>query len=304
MTLLRISLFGGVQLSHEGLATSVAPTRAVQILLAYLLLHRRRLHSRESLVGTFWGEHDEESARNCLNTTLWRLRRVLEPSGVARGTYLVTTSAGEIGFNDQSPHWLDVEVLERCAGAVSTAADATLKDSDVAELEVALRLYTGDILDGVFDDWALRERERLRGLYLSGRACLLRYHANHGAPERAIAHAEEILRHDPLREEIHRELMRLQVAAGARAMAARQYDVCKRALAAELGVDPMPETQALLAAIKRGAATGGAAASTSTEVNALTRELRGAAQSVERALSYLRDVVGRVEQTLESAARR
>jgi DNA-binding SARP family transcriptional activator len=253
----------------------------------------------------FWGEHDEESARNCLNTTLWRLRRVLEPPGVPRGIYLTTTSCGEIGFNDQSPYWLDVEELERHASAVGDASDEALKQSDVIQLEEAVRLYTGDVLEGVYDDWALRERERLRALYLNSLVCLMRYHATHGAPERGIAHAEEILRHDPLREEIHRELMRMQVATGARAQAARQYDVCKRALAEELGVDPMPETQALLATIKRG--TGPCATvsnSAAGDVNALARELQGAAQSVERALTYLRDVVGRVEQALGSPARR
>jgi DNA-binding SARP family transcriptional activator len=301
---LRVSLFGRVQIAHDGISSGPGLTRAVQTFLTYLLLQRHRTHSRESLLGTFWGEQDEESARNCLNTILWRLRRVLEPTGVARGTYLVTTSSGEVGFNDQSPHWLDVEVLERCAAAFSTAADAMFKDSDVAGLEEAVRLYMGDVLDGVFDDWALRERERLRGLYLSSRARLLRYHASHGAPERAIAHAEEILRYDPLREEVHRELMRLQVATGARAMAARQYAVCKRALAAELGVDPMPETQALLAAIKRGADTSRTSAAAVNDVGALTRELQGAAQTVERAINYLRDVVGRVEATLASIPRR
>lgn len=299
MSLLRISLFGGVQVTHEGVANASAPTRAVQTMLAYLILQRRRAHSRETLLGTFWGEHDEESARNCLNTTLWRLRRVLEPPGVPRGTYLVTTPGGEVGFNDQSPYWLDVEVLERHASAVVDTAEGALEASTIAPLEEAVRLYAGDILDGVYDDWALRERERLRGVYLKSLACLMRYHASHGAPERGIAHAEEILRHDPLREEIHRELIRLHIATGARAMAARQYDACKRLLAEELGVEPMPETQALLVGIKRGTdSRSSEPARAPADVNALTLELRSAAQSVERALAYLRDVVGRVEQVL------
>lgn len=297
MSLLRISLFGGVQVTHEGVASGGAPTRSVQALLAYLLLQRRRAHSRESLLGTFWGEHDEESARNCLNTTLWRLRRVLEPPGVPRGTYLVTTPSGDVGFNIQSPYWLDVDVLERHASAVMDASDGALEGSDVTRLEEAVRLYTGDVLDGVYDDWALRERERLRALYLNSLIGLMRYHAIHGAPQRSIAHAEEILRHDPLREEIHRELMRLHVATGARAKAARQYDTCKRLLAEELGVEPMPETQALLAAIKRGIDIRGSEP-TIAAADALTLELRGAAQSVDRALAYLREVVGRVEAAL------
>ncbi len=305
MSLLRVSLFGGIQIAHEGGPDVETPTRAVQILLAYLLLQRRRTHSRESLLGTFWGDHDEGAARNCLNTTLWRLRRVLEPPGVPRGTYLITTPAGEVGFNALSTYWLDVDVLERHASAVIDASEEALTASAVARLEEAVQLYTGDVLDGVYDDWALRERERLRAMYLNSLGCLIRYRAIHGAPERGIAHAEELLRHDPLREEIHRELIRLHIATGARARAARQYDMCKRVLAEELGIEPMPETQSLLAIIKRGADTPSpSSASAPADLNALTGELRGAAQSVERALTYLRDVVGRVEQVLGSAPRR
>ena len=302
MSLLRVSLFGGIQIAHEGGPNVGTPTRAVQTLLAYLLLQRRRAHSRESLLGTFWGEHEEESARNCLNTTLWRLRRVLEPPGVPRGTYLITTPAGEVGFSDQSTYWLDVDVLERHASAVIDASEGTLTDSAVERLEEAVRLYAGDILDGVYDDWALRERERLRTVYLNSLGCLMRYRATHGAPERGIVHAEEILRHDPLREEIHRQLMRLHIATGARASAARQYDMCRRLLGEELGVEPMSETEALLVAIKRSTDSRGTdPASAPAGVNALTLELRGAAQSRDRAAAYLRDVVGRFEQALRFA---
>ena len=113
MSVLRIHLFGCVRIEQEGGRASEKPTRAVQGLLAYLLLQRHRCHSRDVLCGLFWADQDEDSARGCLNTALWRLRRVLEPEGIPRGTYLTKTADGEIGFNCESDYWLDVAVLER-----------------------------------------------------------------------------------------------------------------------------------------------------------------------------------------------
>lgn len=298
--MLRISLFEGGRVTHDGIPSVAPPARAVKVLLAYLLLHRRRLHSRESLLGIFWGDHDEESARGCLNTTLWRLRRVLEPKGVVRGTYLITTAGGEVGFNDQSPHWLDVSELERCARVVADTPEEAISAADIKHLEQAVELYVGDILDGVYDDWALRERERLRAMYLHSQEHLMRYHKCHGAPERGIDHARAILRHDPLREEVHRELIRMHLVLGSRAQAAQQYDTCRNLLAEELGVEPMSETRSLLTAIRSSRIENTSADAAVTGVTALTLELRNAAETVERALACLREVVERVERAMNS----
>ncbi|MFQ5854953.1 MAG: BTAD domain-containing putative transcriptional regulator, partial [Anaerolineae bacterium] len=209
MSILRISLFGDVRIARDDWSSEVRVTRSVQALLAYLLLQRHRVHPREVLAGLFWGDHSENRARSCLSTALWRLRSALEPEGIPRGTYLVRTPAGEIGFNHESDHWLDVAVFEEQAGRVLAQPIDVTESAKVQELENALRLYTGELLEGFYDDWALRERERLRFLYLNSLAHLMHYHKYQGAYEESLAYGQQILQHDPLREEIHREMMRL-----------------------------------------------------------------------------------------------
>ncbi|MFQ5343214.1 MAG: BTAD domain-containing putative transcriptional regulator, partial [Anaerolineae bacterium] len=176
MSVLRISLFGSVRLAHDDRPSEMKVTRTVQALLAYLLLQRHRAHPREVVAGLLWDDHSEDRARSCLSTALWRLRCALEPEGIPRGTYLVTTPAGEIGFNHESDHWLDVAVFEEQAGQVQAQPIHTVEAADVQELESVLQLYTGDLLEGFYDDWALRERERLRLLYLNSLAYLMRYY--------------------------------------------------------------------------------------------------------------------------------
>jgi DNA-binding SARP family transcriptional activator len=183
--------------------------RAVKALLGYLTLFRHRFHAREVLAGLFWGDSSEKRARSCLSTTLWRLRKVLEPDHVPTGTYLVTTPTGEVGFNQESDHWLDVEVFEKQVKHILARPYESLKPKEVSQLEEALNLHEGELLEGFYDDWALRERERLRSLFVKGQIHLLYHYSHHAAWEQGLACARNILNLDPLREEIHREMMRL-----------------------------------------------------------------------------------------------
>ena len=144
---LKIQLLGIVRVSHNRIPTETKLCRTASGLLAYLVLFRDRTHTRDVLSGIFWGEYSEERARSSLSTTLWRLRKVLEPDGIPRGTYLLTPSIGEIGFNSESKHWLDVAVLETQARQIlGKPSKKTLAAEEVCELENALKLYTGDLL--------------------------------------------------------------------------------------------------------------------------------------------------------------
>lgn len=243
--MLQIFFFGQVKIIHLDLSTPNKITRAGQTLLAYLLLQRDRSHPRELLADLFWGDHSQDRARRCLNSALWRLRRVLEPEGVPRGTYLLTETVGEVAFNLQSDYWLDVAVFEDQVNKALSKPVQNLQTEDVQALKSALSLYKADLLEGLYDDWVLYERERLRRLYLNSLACLMQYYQRQQAYQDGIACGQQILEQDPLREEIHRQMMRLYLASGQRARAVQQYRYCCEMLAAELGISPMAETRAL-----------------------------------------------------------
>jgi DNA-binding SARP family transcriptional activator len=221
------------------------------------------------LAGLFWGDYSQERARRCLNTALWRLRQTLEPEERDRGTYLLTTSTGEVGFNWESDHWLDVTAFEAQAGQILAKPVETLEADEVQRLQNALQLYTGDLLEGFYEDWALRERDRQQRLYLNSLAHLMDYYKQHGAIEASLAWGRQILEHDPLREEIHREMMRLYLENGQRALAARQYETCRQLLATELDLPPMEETQRLY-----------------NQIGATATPLEGAASPAEEPASY------------------
>jgi DNA-binding SARP family transcriptional activator len=245
MGILKISLFGSFRITYQNSQVEIHLTPIMQSLLAYLLLNDRYLHSREALTGLFWGDLEQEKARGCLSTALWRLRRALEPDGVSKGTYLLTSPNGEIGFNRESNYWLDVSLFKREGSAITAVSLHEVQPNQIAPLSNALKLYAGDLLEGLYEDWTLREREHLRIFYLSGLSYLMRYHRLSTNFELSLVYGQSILDLEPLREEVHRDLMRLYMLNGQRALAVQQYEACCRALAKELGIDPMQETRQL-----------------------------------------------------------
>jgi DNA-binding SARP family transcriptional activator len=251
--MLRIHLFGRIRVAFtdEPSEVNIAPT--AQRILAYLLLQPHRFYQREVLATLCWGDRSEEQARACLNTTLWRLRRSLEPDSTGSSQYLITTSSGEVGFNWESDHWLDLTIFEACANRILSQSVQTIAPEHAQRLESILPLYEGDLFEGLYDDWAIQERERLLTYYLDCLAHLVHYHRYQGAYEQSLRFGHLLLRRDPLREEIHREVMRLHWQAGQRSLAIQQYESCQKLLAKELGIDPMPETEALYAQLVSGA---------------------------------------------------
>lgn len=243
--MLYIHLFGRVRVSRGPDTAELKLVPTAQTLLAYLLVGPQRFHPREVLAGLSWGDRPENQARSCLNTALWRLRRALEADQTVPDIYLLTTPAGEVGFNWKSQHWLDLTAFERCATCILAIPLSAMQAEHALQLESVLPLYQGELLEGFYDDWALRERERLRALRMDCLLRLLRHHKANSAYEQALSYGQQILREDPLREEIHREMMRLYAANGQRALALREYETCRATLVAELGIDPMPETEAL-----------------------------------------------------------
>src|SRR3989304_6748538 len=75
MKVLCIRLFGPLEVSRGVSRFPPFPTRKSRSLFSFLLLNRARPHPRDVLIGRFWGECPEASARKHLRTTLWRIRR-------------------------------------------------------------------------------------------------------------------------------------------------------------------------------------------------------------------------------------
>ncbi len=243
--MLHIYLLGSPRIFHERQKTSCRITRCEVRLLSYLLLHGKRPHSRERLLGLMWGEQEEKRARACLSTALWRLKRILSPGGTKSDDFIRRTG-NEIVFNWDRPHWVDVFLFEERTKAALSIDKGDRPIDQTRLLEEAIGLYTGDLLEGFYDDWILLERERLLDLYIQGLTRLVWNYMHGGQTAKALACGRKILHHDPLREDIHRTMMRLYIKAGQPGQALRQFKFCSDIFKKELGLLPGDETREYL----------------------------------------------------------
>jgi DNA-binding SARP family transcriptional activator len=114
-------------------------------------------------------------------------------------------------------------------------------------------MYKADVLTDFTEEWALREREKYRRSYLNALGRLIQVGAVRGDYASAIRCAQAVLDCDALREDVHRELMRLFACNGQRALALKQFELCRALLKTELGIAPMRETVSLYREIANGA---------------------------------------------------
>jgi DNA-binding SARP family transcriptional activator len=215
---------------------------------------------------------------------------------------------GEVGFNQHSNHWLDVSAFEEQVSIVSRKPIEEMSSEDAVDVERALGLYVGELLEGFYHDWAIRERERLRSMRLKAMGRLMRYYSHHGVHESAIEYGQKILDHDPLKEEIHRALMGYYAQSGQRTLAIRQYKACCQILASELDVPPMEETVSLYTDIIGSAGKDGTGLSTSPPDSGTMhtkepagptqgfRELHTAIRDLERAREHFRHAIQLLEK--------
>jgi DNA-binding SARP family transcriptional activator len=140
---------------------------------------------------------------------------------------------------------LDIQVFEKAVSGCQDIPGQELTAEQAASLEEAADLYVGDLLEGIYEDWCLYDRERLRLLHMNTLGKLVACHEHHGAYERGLAYGKQILTCDPTREKVHRQMMRLYWLLGDRNEALTQYKCCAQILREELDIPPMEETRLL-----------------------------------------------------------
>lgn len=248
MNAIHVRLFGKLYVSAGTQPLHTLGGRKEQELLIYLLLYRERQHRREVLANLLWEESTTSQSLKYLRNTIWKLQQIV---ATAAGVDVVFVDGEWIRFNQEADISLDVACLEQTFAQVRGIPGHALSETDVADLDYAIRLYQGELLEGWYQDWCVFERERLRSTYLGLLDKLMAYCEAHHLYDRGVEYGTRILRPDRARERTHRRLMRLYYHAGDRTAALRQYELCVTALREELDVGPGQRTQRLYEQIRR-----------------------------------------------------
>lgn len=252
MSVLRISLFGKMQLSAGDNELSALERGKVHELFCYLLIHRNRHHPRELLASLLWGDCSTAHSKKKLRHVLWQLHSALQELDPNLAVIL-NADANWVALDASRFLELDVATFEDAYEAMQKCKSQALAPELVQKLQTAVELYRGDLLDGLYQDWCLFERERLQVMYLAMLSKLLSYCEGQALYAEALAYGITILRYDNTNERTYRDLMRLQYLSGDRTGALRQYERCVAVLARELEIKPSQGTVDLYKQIKNDA---------------------------------------------------
>ena len=225
---LRVYLLGPLRIERDGVAFSLS-RRKVEALLAYLLLHPEP-QTRDYLATLFWGDSSDAQARHSLRTALATVRKEVAAD-------LLLADRDQVQLNPDFACWVDLHTL--------LAVEQELDTIAIDLLLAKVALWQGDLLTGFYEDWIVLAREHYRERLL--KLCLQAIQTLRARSEysQATAVAQRVLTLDPANEHAHQHLMFCYMASGDRPAALRQYELCERALAAELDVPPQRETTAL-----------------------------------------------------------
>lgn len=199
-------------------------------LLAFVALRQRRVERRQAS-GALWPYGDDQRAAGNLRTALWRLRGAGIDIVLADKWSLMLTDGVEVDTHRMYA-WAD-----RIIGGTANSGDLAVSPRHVDAL---------DLLPGLYEDWAIVERERLRQRMLHALETLSRQLVAVGRYADAVEAALTAINAEPLRESAQGALIKAHAAEGNWIEVRRSYQLYRSLLWKELGVEPSRELSAFV----------------------------------------------------------
>jgi LuxR family transcriptional regulator, maltose regulon positive regulatory protein len=242
---LTINMLGHVEIfrdSKRPFAADAWTTRRAHDILCFIASRRHRRASKDTIIDTFWGETDFDVVAKNFHPTVSHIRKALNSNQSLKQNFLLYRD-GDYLLNPDFAYSIDIGEFDRLVAEGDSARRARDQDRCVACYEAAIRLYRGEFMHGCYEEWVEEQRSYYNERYqhmleiLAGVAFAQKEWLN------SLQLAQQILRDDPYREDIHCLIMRAQAAQGNRAAVKEQYENLRSLLRKELGIEPASETQ-------------------------------------------------------------
>lgn len=234
-----ICVLGDFCVLKQGKPVAIRSGGKSEGLLTTLALVAHRGATREDLLATLWPDHDPSLAGESLNSIIYRLHRLL--GDALSGMNPIVNVHGRYRLNSEAGVGVDCTVFDAVVAEATRMYRLGEHASAVHMFELARQLYRGDISTHA-DFETILERERLRQLFSNILSQLAEHYFSMVDYESCLRHALSLIRHDPIREDTHRMIIRCLVRSGERARALRQYRLCESILRAEFDATPEQAT--------------------------------------------------------------
>jgi DNA-binding SARP family transcriptional activator len=249
---LTVNMLGPVEIFRDParpLAADAWTTKRARDILCFITSRRHRRASKDTIIDTFWGEADFDAVERNFHPTVSHIRKALNSNQSLKQNFLLYRD-GDYQLNPDFSYRIDTEEFDRRVSEGETARRARQFDECINSYEQAVALYRGEFMQGNYDEWVEEQRSYYREQYLRMLEALAAVAEKAEDWSRSLNLAQQILRDDPFREDIHCMVMRSQAALGNRVAIKEQYETLRRLLRKELGVEPAAETQAIYRGLK------------------------------------------------------
>lgn len=231
---LAITLFGPIQAVVAGVPLPPVRSRKILWLLALLTLRYERPVEREWLAGTLWPDVDQEQGFASLRPVLSQLRAAL----------------GDQGYRIRSPDRHTLMLDLEGAKADICEFDEAVASERAADLQRAVALYRGPLLEGCNEEWVFQERDVREGACLRALRQLAEVATKRGDPATAADLYRRAAGIDPLSDAPRRGLMETLAASGDVNAALQCYREFAHLLGSEVGTAPDEATTELYARLR------------------------------------------------------
>jgi DNA-binding SARP family transcriptional activator len=240
---LQVRFFGHFEILCNGEPLGLGRNGKALAIFKYLLAHRDRQVSRDLLMEWLWPESSLKKARSSLNVAIHTLRRLLSNCSAGLHNYILL----EEGYYRLRPTvWVgsDVEEFDRRYEQGCRLEKINRLDEAAAEYEKAIEHYRGEyLLEHLYEDWTMVERERLSNAYVDMLERLALYYKDSAQLQKRIQLCYRILEKDRSHENSHLLLTEAYALLGWYGRALHQYRLFKGVLKSTYGTEPSVETE-------------------------------------------------------------
>jgi len=247
ITDLTIRVLGPVEIFRDPsvqFAADAWTTRRARDIFCYIATSKNRRVLKEVLIEAFWPDEDLETIEKNFHPTISHIRKALNSRQPFKQNFLIFRD-GAYQLNPELSYFIDAEEFEQWI----VEAEKAKREKDAARqraiLESAHKIYRGEFMLGVYENWA----EERRQFYTEQSARVVAALAKLSLSEKlwadALRYAGEALAGDPFREDMHRLMMKAFAAQGKPASVKQHFERMKKALRTELGIEPAEETKRL-----------------------------------------------------------
>jgi ATP/maltotriose-dependent transcriptional regulator MalT/DNA-binding SARP family transcriptional activator len=249
ITDLTLRVLGPVEIFRDPsvqFAADAWTTRRARDIFCYIATSKNRRVLKEVLIEAFWPDEDLETVEKNFHPTISHIRKALNSRQPFKQNFLIFRD-GAYQLNPELSYSIDAEEFEQCI----VDAEKAKREKDVAHqrasLESAHKIYRGEFMLGVYENWVDERRlfyseQSARVVAALARLCLLERQWTD-----ALKYAGEALAGDPFREDMHRLTMKAFAAQGKPASVKKHFEKMKKNLQTELGIEPAEETKRLFA---------------------------------------------------------